>query len=124
MDIPRLLISLTVILGASSSSGAVVMVHGAARLTCNEPCSGEVKCVYAKGSEILVTRCKQGSCLHGDAFKDRTELKVSGDGLYLHLNKVEYNDDGMYIFYCDEYELCRTTLDVLGKSWILHCCVT
>ncbi|XP_026766291.3 uncharacterized protein LOC113524302 isoform X2 [Pangasianodon hypophthalmus] len=110
----RRILLIIIFLRVSASSSAAVTVNGSARLSCNKPCSGEVKCVYAKGSEILVIKCKQGSCVEGDAFKNRTELTFSEDGCCLQLNNIQYSDDGMYIFSCDKSELCRKSLDVLA----------
>ncbi|MCI4393393.1 hypothetical protein PGIGA_G00157070 [Pangasianodon gigas] len=110
----RRILLIIMFLRVSASSSAAARVNGSARLSCSKPCSGEVKCVYAKGHEILVIMCKQGSCVEGDAFKNRTELTFSEDGCCLQLNNIQYSDDGMYVFSCDKSELCRKSLDVLA----------
>ncbi|XP_060767159.1 uncharacterized protein LOC132874779 isoform X2 [Neoarius graeffei] len=89
----------------------VVKVSDPARLTCNTPCSGDVKWMFLNRPDLPVRECKWGVCTEGHSFKNRTR-PVEGQPS-LDLNPVMYNDQGWYSCYCDNSEICKFHLEVV-----------
>ncbi|XP_027016559.2 uncharacterized protein LOC113651849 [Tachysurus fulvidraco] len=83
-------------------------------LTCNKSCAGDVKWMLSSRPGLIVSECRSGVCVEGNAFKKRTR-PVHGKAS-LHLNHVKYNDKGWYICYCDTLEICQFYLDVVFSS--------
>lgn len=90
----------------------LVQVNNPAALTCNQSCAGDVKWMLSRRPDLPVSECRKGVCVEGNGFKNRTE-PVQGEP-FLHLKPVMYNDQGWYICYCNNLELCRFHLEVVS----------
>ncbi|XP_043092460.1 uncharacterized protein si:dkey-22i16.9 [Puntigrus tetrazona] len=96
---------------------------------CNETCNGQLLWTFETDNEELdVLKCDQNACTEGDSFKYRASFKPGA--LSPTLYPVLYNDEGLYVAYCNAVFLCQFHLKVLVPATVsasvnsnitLHC---